>query len=175
MAHLIGELSINLNILQEIYIGHDETLPECIFADLPTIKMAIVTLIEFGLRYSDRGCIEFHTKMKGYQSQKDYNKIMLEFSLLLSANGTVDPTIIFQMLKIKNKDAQKDLLWRFMEFYDLIDTFGLGLIIFPQIVQSLNGTIRTNIIQDFMRKLSRNSSSPNMRGSSKNKVFKIAF
>lgn len=72
VSHIIGELSINLNIMQEIYIRHDDTLPPCILADLPTIRMAIVTLIEFGLRYSARGSIEFQTKMKGYQNQKDY-------------------------------------------------------------------------------------------------------
>lgn len=62
-----------------------------------------------------------------------------------------------------------------MEFYDLIDLFGLGIIIFPQIVQSLNGTIKANFIQDFMRRISINSSSPSMRAQGKNKLFQIAF
>jgi hypothetical protein len=44
-------LSVNLNVQTTFKLSHDDRLPDLVQGDLPTLKLALVTLIEFGMRY----------------------------------------------------------------------------------------------------------------------------
>ncbi len=44
-------LSVNLNAQTTFKLNHDDRLPDLVQGDLPTLKLALVTLIEFGMRY----------------------------------------------------------------------------------------------------------------------------
>jgi len=66
---------------------------------------------------------------------------MFGFSVILECNNQHNEQILFKMITRKSTHGQNDLVHRFIDFYDEIDHFGLGMVIFPSIIQSLNGKI----------------------------------
>lgn len=56
-------------------------------------------------------------------------------------NQVYDLKVIFNLINSTGNNCQNDLVKRFMAFYDLIDHFGLGMVILPSIVVNLGGTL----------------------------------
>lgn len=54
-------LSVHLNVQTTFKLSHDDRLPDIVQGDLRTLKLALVTLLEFGMRYQTQGQIELKT------------------------------------------------------------------------------------------------------------------
>ena len=134
-------LSVNLNSVTYIKFNHDDRLPETVQCDLQTLQLAFNTLIEFGMRYCNQGLIELQTKHEGFD-MSDRNIVRFGFGLKLSINRAFDEKIIFNLINYnKNQNGQSDLVKRFIAFYDLIDHFGLGMVMLPSIIKNLDGIL----------------------------------
>lgn len=92
------------------------------------------------MRYCNQGLIELQTKHEGFDII-NRNIVKFGFSLKLQINRAFDEKIIFNLINKFGKNGQNDLVKRFIAFYDLIDHFGLGMVIFPSIITNLGGTL----------------------------------
>ena len=68
---------------------------------------------------------------------------------------------------------QSDLVKRFITFYDMIDQFGLGMVIFPGIVSKMSGSTSAKYLPQ-MSQIGDNKSSPSEL-TKKPESLKISF
>lgn len=116
-------LSVNLNAQTTFKLTHDDRLPDLVQGDLKTLKLALVTLIEFGMRFQSSGQIELKTLFDGLDLH-DRSITRFCFSMSLLLNKAWDEKIVFTLLNGKGQtlsDSQSDLVKRFITFYDMID------------------------------------------------------
>ena len=51
IKYTIEGLTVNLNAVTSVKFGHDDCLPDAVQGDRQTLRLALVTLIEFGMKY----------------------------------------------------------------------------------------------------------------------------
>jgi hypothetical protein len=51
IKYIVEGMTVNLNALTTIKFTHDDRLPDYVQGDLKTLRLALVTLIEFGMKY----------------------------------------------------------------------------------------------------------------------------
>lgn len=71
---ILHSLTANLNSITQIKFTHDEALP-AIKADHDSLRLSFVTMIEFGMKYCDKGQIELNTKFEGFTHINNYESI----------------------------------------------------------------------------------------------------
>jgi len=95
--YLVEGLTTNLNAVTTIKFDNDDRLPEYVQGDLKTLRLALVTLIEFGMKYCNQGLISLQTKHEGFD-QSNRMIIKFGFSLILQINKLYDEKIIFNLI-----------------------------------------------------------------------------
>lgn len=74
-------------------LKNDDRLPACVQGDVQTFRLALVTLIEFGMKYCCEGLIELMTNHDGVDVA-DRNILKFGFYLTLEENLDYDEKII---------------------------------------------------------------------------------
>jgi len=97
IKYIVEGLTVNLNAVTSIKFVHDDRLPDVVQGDLKTLRLALVTLIEFGMKYCNSGLIELTTKHEGLDAN-DRNITRFGFSLTLSINSNFDEKVIFNLI-----------------------------------------------------------------------------
>jgi len=55
IKYTLDGLTVNLNAVTSLKFIHDDRLPDTVQGDLKTLRLAITTLIEFGMNYCSNG------------------------------------------------------------------------------------------------------------------------
>lgn len=97
IKYTIEGLTVNLNAVTSVKFGHDDCLPDAVQGDRQTLRLALVTLIEFGMKYCNSGLISLKTKHEGIDPQ-DRNITKFGFSLTLCVNSNFDEKVIFALI-----------------------------------------------------------------------------
>ena len=97
IKYTIEGLTVNLNAVTLVKFGHDDCLPDAVQGDRQTLRLALVTLIEFGMKYCNSGLISLKTKHEGIDPQ-DRNITKFGFSLTLCVNSNFDEKVIFALI-----------------------------------------------------------------------------
>jgi hypothetical protein len=99
--YVIEGLSVNLHDITQIKCKHDDRLPDSVIGDLSTLRLAFVSLIEYGMKHCQQGEIQLQTRHEGFQ--KTSNKtIMFGFSVILECNSQHNEQILFKMITRKS-------------------------------------------------------------------------
>ena len=128
-----------------IEFDHDNNLPEIFNGDLATFRLALHTLSEFSVKYCTEGKIELKTMFGG--KAKD-NNFLIKILFAMPLNKKLDKELLIQLLNESDQQGQdvdrftkSDFTKRFKYLYEPIMEFGIGFILLPNIVKTLNGSV----------------------------------
>ena len=79
-------LSNNLNSDMQIYLEIDDRLPSAVLGDRESLRLAFVTLVEFGMRYCVKGQIQVNLKFEDLVYKAGELKTMFGFSVIFEEN-----------------------------------------------------------------------------------------
>ena len=55
IKYIVEGLTVNLNEGTSMKLRNDDRLPYCVVGDVQSLRLALVTLIEFGMKYCHEG------------------------------------------------------------------------------------------------------------------------
>lgn len=97
--------------------------------------------MEFATKYCLTGEIEVNIVFDGMTENKQY---LISFDFLFNRNPNYNEAPLIQLLNGFSRNSklsiEEIMLQNYEEFFDLIYHFGIGMIIFPSLVFSLDGT-----------------------------------
>lgn len=145
IKYIVEGLTVSLNEGTSMKLKNDDRLPYCVVGDVQSLRLALVTLIEFGMKYCHEGQISINSNHEGC-TPENRNVIKFGFYLTLEENEKYNDKIIYELLTMTKTQGRDELVKRFIAFYDLIDHFGLGMVFFPSIIKNLGGTLKVKYV-----------------------------
>lgn len=97
------------------------------------------------MKYCTQGVIDLMTTHDGV-SQHDRNLTQVGFSMTLELNEKFDSEMIISLLNELSQNREDDFVRIFISLYDLIEHFGLGMVILPSIISNLNGKCKAKFL-----------------------------
>jgi hypothetical protein len=100
----------------------------------------VQSIVEFAAKYCKEGLIDFNVNFDG---MTDDQKYLISFDLIFDRNLSFNDTPLFNLLTslAKNPKAtlNESLIANYENLFDLIMNFGIGVLIFPSLIQALSG------------------------------------
>mmetsp|Transcript_39560 Transcript_39560/g.38069 ORF Transcript_39560/g.38069 Transcript_39560/m.38069 type:complete len:124 (+) Transcript_39560:1656-2027(+) len=101
------------------------------------------------MKYCSEGKVEINVMDTGFINDK---KCLIKFSFATTRNPEINELPILEMLEsLKSGEGQKfteeQIIQKYVKCFDFINQFGIGMLIFPKILERLEGTY-TYVIQN---------------------------
>ncbi|CDW71528.1 multi-sensor hybrid histidine kinase [Stylonychia lemnae] len=144
----VESLSVKcLNASTTLKLDASKNLPEKLKGDVQRFRLALQSVSEFSMRYCTEGNIEIVINFDAITTDGNFQ---LSFDFTFSKNLQYNEEPLVNLLNIMSKSQNASyediLLKNYEELFDLIQQFGIGMLIFPTLIAQLEGNYSITVI-----------------------------
>lgn len=145
IMQIVESLSVKcLNPEATFRLDARSCLPEKLSGDTQNFRLSIQSIVEFVLKYTKEGQIDFVVKFDGFVGEQADKKLNISFDMTFNKNQQFNEEPLIRLLNAFQRNRaqtlEEVLLHNYDDFFELIYHFGFGILMFPGLVNSLGGS-----------------------------------